>query len=245
MNKPCFVNDLDWDLLTKKYKNVRPIIRKLKKDYPVQYLIGNVDFYGYKINVNKHVLIPRFETETLVEKTINYLKEYNLTDVDVLEIGTGSGCIPIVLKSKLPDLRITSIDKSKSALKVAKKNIKLNKLKDITLINMNVFKYRPINNYSVIISNPPYISKNIKIDPKCKYEPSTAIYAKNNGLIFYEYIIKESLKYTTEKCILAFEIGEEQGRYLKKYSRVYYPDAKVKIEKDLSGRDRYLFIINE
>lgn len=245
MNKPSFVNDLDWELLKNKYRNIKPVIRKLKKDYPVQYLIGNVDFYGYKVNVNKHVLIPRFETETLLEKTINYLNEYNLTDINVLEIGTGSGCIPIVLKSKLPNLRITSIDNSKKALKMARKNIKQNKLDGITLIHKSCFKYKPLNTYSLIISNPPYISKNIQIDPKCKYEPQKAIYAKKDGLIFYEYIIKESLKYTTDKCMLAFEIGEEQGRYLKKYARVYYPDAKVKVEKDLAGKDRFLFIINE
>lgn len=244
MNKPSYLTDNDWNLLNKKYKNMHRVIKKLNKNYPVQYLIGNVDFYGYQIDVKKGVLIPRFETETLLEKTIDYLKKYNLDNTSVLEIGTGSGCIPIVLKSELPNLKVTSIDKSKKALKIAKKNINKNKV-DVTLINKSVFKYNPVNKYGLIISNPPYISEDEIIDPKTKYEPKSALYAKNSGLEFYEYIIKKANKYLEEKSILAFEIGETQGDYLKKYSKKYFPKAKITIEKDLAEKDRYLFIINE
>ena len=138
MNKPNFITDNDWNLLKIKYKNMDKVIKKLNNNYPVQYLIGNVNFYGYDIFVDKRVLIPRFETETLLEKTINYLKKYNMTDIDCLDIGTGSGDIPIVLKKELPNLTITSIDISKRALKVAKKNIKKNQV-DITLINKSIY----------------------------------------------------------------------------------------------------------
>lgn len=243
-NKPEYLTEKDWELLTKKYKNMHRIIKKLESNYPVQYLIGDVSFYGYPIIVNKNVLIPRFETETLVEKTIEYIKKYNLENSDVLEIGTGSGCIPITLKSELPSLNITSIDKSKRALRVAKKNVKNNKV-NITLINQDVFKYKPLNTYDVLISNPPYIMEDEKIDEKCKYEPNMALYAKNKGLEFYEYIIKTSIKYMKRKSILAFEIGYKQGEYLKEYASEYYPRAIITIEKDLSGKNRYLFIINE
>lgn len=223
---------------------MRPIIRKIKRNYPVQYLIGNVDFYGYEILVKKGVLIPRFETEGLVEKTIEYIKKYDLENASVLDIGTGSACIPIVLKKEIPGLNITSIDKSRKALKIANKNIKRNKV-DINLIKHNIFKYKPINKYDVIISNPPYIATNEKIDEACKYEPKMSLYAKNNGLEFYEYIIKNSKKYLKEKNILAFEIGYTQGNYLKKYAKEHFPKAIIKVEKDLSEKDRYLFIINE
>lgn len=242
--KPEYLTQNDWDLLAKKYKNMHRVLKKLNKNYPVQYLIGNVSFYGYKIIVNKNVLIPRFETETLVEKTINYIKKYNLTEGNVLDIGTGSGCIPITLKKELENLNITAIDKSGKALKVAKKNIKNNKV-NIALIKEDVYKYKPINKYDILISNPPYIDYDEIIDEKCKYEPKMALYAKNKGLSFYEYIIKTSKKYLNKKSILAFEIGYKQGAYLKKYTKKYFKDAKITVEKDLAGKDRYLFIINE
>lgn len=242
--KPDYLTQNDWELLTKKYKNMHRVLKKLNKNYPVQYLIGDVSFYGYKIIVNKNVLIPRFETETLVEKTINYIKKYNLTEGNVLDIGTGSGCIPIVLKSNLNNLKITAIDKSNKALKIAKKNLKKNNVQ-IALIKQDIFKYNPLNKYDVLISNPPYIDKDEIIDERCKYEPKMALYAKNKGLSFYEYIISSANKYLNKRSILAFEIGYRQGSYLKKYAKTYFPQAKITIEKDLSGKDRYLFIINE
>lgn len=244
MNKPDYLTDNDWKLLKNKYKNLKPIIKKLNKNYPVQYLIGNVEFYGYPIEVKKGVLIPRFETETLVEKTIEYLKKYKLTDTDVLEIGTGSGCIPITLKKELPDLTITSIDKSGASLRIAKRNIKKNKV-DITLIKKNVYKYRPINKYGLIISNPPYIREDEEVDPKTKYEPKIALYAKNEGLEYYQYIISHAKNMLQEKFIIAFEIGAEQGAQVKKIAKQYFPKSKIKVEKDLASRDRFVFIINE
>ena len=244
MNKPDYLKDNDWKLLKNKYKNLKPIIKKLNNNYPVQYLIGNVDFYGYPIEVKKGVLIPRFETETLVEKTIDYLKKYKLTNTDVLEIGTGSGCIPITLKKELPDLTITSIDKSGKALRIAKRNIKKNKV-DVTLIKKNVYNYRPINKYGLIISNPPYVREDEEVDPKTKYEPKIALYAKNEGLEYYEYIISHANSMLQERFIIAFEIGAEQGSQIKKIAKKYFPKSKIKVEKDLASRDRYVFIINE
>lgn len=238
------INPNDFILLMKKYKNYHKVAKIYKKKYPIQYLIGNVNFYGYDIIVKRGALIPRFETEGLLEKTMEYIKEYNMTDANVLDIGTGTGCISIVLKKEIPSLNITAIDKSSKALKIAKKNIKKQAV-DINLIKQNIFKYKPLNKYDIIISNPPYIASTEEIDEECKYEPKQALYAKNNGLEFYEYIIKNSKKYLNDKSILAFEIGYKQGSYLKKYSKEYYPKADIKVLKDLSGKDRYLFIINE
>lgn len=243
LNKPSYLTNNDWELLNKKYKNMHRVIEKLNKDYPVQYLIGNVNFYGYEILVKKGVLIPRFETEELVEKTLKYLEKYKMKDINVLEIGTGTGCIPITLKRKMPQLHITSIDKSLKALRLAKKNIKRNKV-EINLLHKNIFKFKSLNKYSLIISNPPYIKEDMIIDPKCKYEPSDAIYAKDDGLIFYKHILSKYKKNLTKKFILAFEIGEEQGNTLKNIAKKEYPKSKVLVEKDLSNRDRYLFVIN-
>ena len=144
MNKPSYLTDNDWNLLKKKYRNLRPVIRKLRKNYPVQYLIGNVDFYGYEIDVKKGVLIPRFETETLLEKTIELLKKYDMTDTSVLDIGTGSGCIPIVLKKELKDLTVTTIDKSGKALKIAKQKGKAIVKKSEELYKLAIEKGTPV-----------------------------------------------------------------------------------------------------
>ncbi|MDE6292170.1 MAG: HemK family protein methyltransferase, partial [Bacilli bacterium] len=187
MNKPSCINKLDWDLLCQKYneRKLKKIGRKVSKNYPVQYFIGNVNFYGYEIIVNKKVLIPRFETEGLVEKTLEYLKKYEMEDASVLDLGTGSGCISIALKHEMPSLSITALDKSSQALSVANLNFKKHKL-NITSIHKNMLRYRPINKYNLIISNPPYIAHDEIIDPKTKHEPKMALYAKNKGLYYYE-----------------------------------------------------------
>ena len=144
MEKPESITTNDWKLLKAKYKNLNKVVKKINKNYPVQYLIGNVNFYGYNINVNKHVLIPRFETETLVEKTIEYIKKLKLENGSLIDLGTGSGCISIVLKKELESLNITGLDISNKALKLARKNAKNNKA-DIYFIKENIFKFKPVN----------------------------------------------------------------------------------------------------
>jgi len=245
MNRPYNITKNDWELLNIKYAdNMDYVKEKLEKNYPVQYLIGNVDFYGYDIKVSEDCLIPRFETEGLVEKTIKLLEKYNMTNTNVLEIGTGSGCIPIVLKSKLKDLEITSIDISAKAQKIARQNIKDNNV-DINLINVDMKKFNSLSKYGLIISNPPYVSRDEEIGPEVKYEPEIALFADNDGLEYYEFIIKNYKKYLLDNFIIAFEIGADQGFELKKLAKENYPYAKIVVEKDLSNFDRYLFIINK
>lgn len=244
MNKPDYLTDNDWRLLKEKYDNLDEVVKRLNNNYPVQYLIGNVNFYGYDIFVDENVLIPRFETEGLLELTMEYLHKYNLESTNVLEIGTGSGCIPVVLKKELPSLNITSIDISLDALKVAKKNFDLNKVK-INLINESIYDYKVNESYGLIISNPPYVAIDEVVDPKTNYEPQIALYAKDSGMEIIKYIISHAKDYLKEKSILAFEIGYLQGDALKKYAKDFFNDALIFVKKDLSGRDRYLFIINE
>lgn len=244
MNKPDSITNLDWELLKNKYKNLDKIVKKIENNYPVQYLIGNVNFYGYEILVNKNVLIPRFETEILLEKTINYIKKYKLEESNVLEIGTGSGCIPIVLKGEIPSLTITSIDKSIRALRVAKKNIEKNNM-NIELIHKNMKYYNPEKKFNILISNPPYICEDDDIDVKILHEPKNAIFARDKGLEFYKIILDRYNMFLNDKFIIAFEIGDKQGNILREISKEKFPDASITVEKDLAGKDRYLFIINE
>ena len=244
MKKPSNITKNDWELLKKKYKNLKRVVKKIDNHYPIQYLIGNVNFYGYNLDVKKGVLIPRFETEELVYRTLEYIKSKKLTEASVLDIGTGAGCIAISMKKELPSLSVTAIDISLKAIKLATRNAKKNKC-DVTFIRKNIFKYKPVNKYNVIISNPPYVSKDEETGPEIAYEPKRAIFAKDNGLEYYKYIIENSKKYLDDKFIMTFEIGYKHGKDLKKIAKDNFPKATVKVEKDLAGFDRYLFIISK
>ena len=218
-------------------------IKRLEQGEPVQYIVGNVDFYGYKINVDKRVLIPRFETEELVENTINYIKKYFSLPIDILEVGTGSGCISIALKKELENANITASDISRDALEVTKLNAKENNA-DITFVNTDIYK-GITKKFDCIISNPPYISKSEKImDIVYNNEPYLALYAENDGLYFYEEILKNAKNILKDKYLICFEIGNTQGEQIKKISNKYLNNAKVIIKKDLEKRDRMIFIYN-
>ena len=217
-------------------------IELLNKGIPVQYIVGNVDFYGYNFKVNENVLIPRFETEELVEKTIKYINKYFDKKVDILDLGTGSGCIAITLKKEL-DCNVDAVDISPKALEIAKLNAKNNNV-DITFYEGDMLN--PINKtYDVIISNPPYIAYNEEIMEIVKNnEPHTALYAEDNGLKYYKDIISNANKYLKEKSIIAFEIGEKQGKLILEYAKNYFKDSIITVEKDMQNRDRFVFIIN-
>ncbi len=215
---------------------------KLLSGIPVQYVIGNVDFYGNEIMVNENVLIPRFETELLVEKTVRYIKKYFNNKIDVLDIGTGSGAIAITLK-KMIDCKLDAIDISEKALLVARKNSKNNDT-DINFFVSDVF-YNVKSKYDVIISNPPYIGENEDImDIVYNNEPHIALYAPLDGLYFYDKIIRECASYLKDRFLLAFEIGYMQGEKIKNIAYKYLKDVYVSIEKDYSGKDRFVFITN-
>lgn len=217
-------------------------IERLQNGEPVQYIVGNVNFYGNEIKVNKNVLIPRFETEELVEYTISYIKKMFKEKINIIDLGTGSGCIAITLKKKI-NSNVSAIDISKEALEVARENAKKNKV-EIDFIQNDMLD-NISNKFDVIISNPPYISKNEEIqDIVRKNEPSLALYADNEGLYYYEKIIKQSKKNLKEKFIIAFEIGYMQGDKIKKIAEQNYPKAEVVLKKDLQGKDRFIFIIN-
>ena len=231
----------DLEYLKKYYKgNIEEAIERLKNGEPVQYIVGDVDFYGNTIKVDKRVLIPRFETEGLVEIALNYLTN---TNIDVVDLGTGSGCIPITLKKKLPNINIDAVDISLEALDLAKENAKLNNV-DINFINGDMLK--PLNKkYDCIISNPPYISKNEEImDIVKNNEPNNALYADNDGLYFYEEILKNCKEYLKDKYYIFFEMGYSQGERIKTLA-LKYLDCNVEIRKDLQGFDRYVIIKNK
>lgn len=238
--KPDFITDTDWKILKEKYpQNINEIIKKLESHYPVQYLIGNVEFLNTIINVDKRVLIPRFETELLVEKTIKRIKDLNIQNPRIIDLGTGSGCIAISLKKNLPCF-VTAIDISEQAIELAKENALKNQVeieyKIENMINTN------LEGYDVIISNPPYVKETESVGEETKYEPQNALFAKNNGLYFYEEILKNISKLSTMPKLVAFEIGMSEGEDIKSLALKYLSTKKILIEKDLTNRERYIFI---
>ena len=227
----------------KKYlqdKDIDTAIKELENGIPVQYIVGNVNFYGNTINVNKNVLIPRFETELLVDKTIKYIKNNFKHHVDILDIATGSGCIAITLKKEI-DSTVDASDISEEALKVAKENALNNKV-DINFINSDMLT-NITKKYDIIISNPPYLTKEDDImDIVKNNEPEIALYAKDNGLYYYDVILKNIKNNLKDKYLIAFEIGYTQGEAIKNIALKYLDNINVKIEKDYSNKDRFVFI---
>ena len=226
-----------------KDKDIDTAIKELESGIPVQYIVGNVDFYGYTFKVNKNTLIPRFETELLVEKTIKYINKYFNNEIKILDIGTGSGCIAITLNKLLYNSRVTAVDISKNALDVARENNKINNT-DVNFIESAVFSN--INDkYDVIISNPPYISYDEDImNVVYNNEPHMALYADDNGLYFYDKILMECRKYLNDRFFIAFEIGYKQGNDIINIINKYFDNVNISLEKDYSGRDRFIFVSN-
>lgn len=235
---------LDADELIKVSKNIEDDYNKLLNNYPIQYLIGYVNFYGNNINVKENVLIPRFETEDLVDRTIKYSKKiFRNNKVNILDIGTGSGAIAISLNKEL-NSNVDAVDISDDAISLATENNKINNT-FVNVIKSDLFENIK-NSYDIIISNPPYISKDeIIMDKVFEYEPHLALFAEDDGLYFYKKILDECSNYLNERFIIAFEIGMTQGEEISKYAKNIFKDATIKVEKDLSLKDRFVFVINE
>ena len=232
------------EYLKKYYKgNIDDAIRRLENGEPVQYIVGNVDFYGYTIDVDKRVLVPRRETEELVEEVIKRSKSFD--NPVIIDIGTGSGAIAIALSKEL-NTHVFASDISLDALEVSNRNIKNNKA-NVTLFSGDMLKPYIDDNIKVdiIVSNPPYIKEDEQIEEIVKNnEPHLALYAKNNGLEFYDSILKDASKVLNDKYLIAFEIGCEQANEITSLARKYLKDSKVEVKKDLSDKNRMLFVYN-
>ena len=232
------------EYLKKYYKgNLKDAIKRLELGEAVQYIVGNVDFYGYELEVNKNVLIPRRETEELVEEVIKRSKSFN--NPTIIDVGTGSGAIAISL-SKCLSMHIYASDISKKALNVARKNV-IKTGANVSLLEGDMLKPYIENDIKVdiLVSNPPYIKEDEEIEDIVKNnEPNIALYAKNNGLEFYESILKNASKILKNKFLIAFEIGQTQGDEVKNLAIKYLGDVIVEIKKDLSLKNRFVFVYN-
>ena len=232
----------DNELTEELINNYKLGIKKLIEGQPVQYIVGSVNFYGREYMVNKNVLIPRFETETLVEKTIEIINKHFSKDIHLLDIGTGTGVIGVTLQKEL-GIKVTCSDISAKALEIADINARQNEA-SIDFIQSDVFENLEDKKFDVIISNPPYISKDEPIMNIVKdNEPSIALYAEDNGLEVYKKIIDNCSHHLKNKYLLAFEIGYEQKEVLVEYINSKLEGVEITTMKDLQEHDRYIFVL--
>lgn len=237
------INHLDEIISTENVDKYKKSIEAVKNNKPLQYVLGNVNFFGYEFDINENVLIPRFETEELVDRVIKFLN-LNFTDAkDIIDLGCGSGVIGITLKKKCPNLNVTCLDISEEALMVARGNSK--KLDaDITFIKGDMLD-NVCKKYDVIVSNPPYIALDEEIEDIVKNnEPHLALYAGIDGLDCYRKIFNEAKKVLNNKFLIALEIGFTQKEAITKLALEALGDVKVECFKDLSLKDRIIFVYN-
>ncbi|MCK4978951.1 MAG: peptide chain release factor N(5)-glutamine methyltransferase [Candidatus Delongbacteria bacterium] len=238
MNRLDLYLQYDRIITEEELSQIRPLLKKSSTNEPVQYIQGEKEFYNVKIMVNKHTLIPRNDTEILVEEVINYLSDKNLR---ILDIGTGSGCIPIAIAKECPNNLFFASDISNEVLEIARKNAGLNDISGkIKFYKWDLFKNCPSRSKNdVVISNPPYISlkEYEKLDSNVKdHEPRIALTDEGDGLSFYKRINEIIEKLLKPQGILFLEIGFDQAKEVKNIFNEKFKD--VKIVKDYGGNDR-------
>jgi len=234
----------DRPLKTDEQNLYRKFLQRRTNREPVQYITGEVEFYGLEFQINNSVLIPRSETEILVETIINNVNDKE--EINILDIGTGSGNIAVSLAKNIPNSKITAIDKSKEALAIAKINSKRNNVNTrINFIENDILKNKNNygNNYDIIVSNPPYVSNEDfqNLEPELnKYEPSMALTDFSDGFIFYIKIsesAKDNLKLTGK---LFFELGAGQSIRVNEIMQDNNY-CNIQIVKDYQNNDRVIW----
>ena len=230
----CIINS-DKQLSNESVNSFKKIISDLRKNIPIQYVLGEANFYGLKFKVNRSTLIPRVETEELVDYILNH--KFN----SVLDIGTGSGCIAISI-AKNTDSRVTAIDISNEAIEIAKRNGIHNSV-DVNFIVDDIFNFCHDKKYDLIVSNPPYVLESEKkyihrnvID----YEPHDALFVNDsNPLIFYKKIIEIAKNNLNKDGLLFFEINEKfSNQIIELLTDLNF--VEIELKKDINGRDRII-----
>ena len=255
-NKEFIYTHPEHSLTSSQIKKINQLIAHRVKGKPVAYLIGHKNFYGFDFIVNKNVLIPRPETELVVDSILTLIKNKSASKYILIDVGTGSGCIPIALAKnlrQLPNIKYYGLDISDSALKVAKRNAQIHDLaKKIKFIKSdllkNIFntKYLIPNAEIIVSANLPYLStKQYLSNPDLKYEPKQALIAGSDGLKYYRQLIKQikTLISYTSSIVIFLEIDPAQTATIKKVIHSHLPKAHIAVQKDLSRRNR-LIVIN-
>lgn len=229
----------DYVLNENELSKLREFLKRRAKNEPLQYILGEVYFFGYRLKIDNRALIPRPETELLVQLAIENLKNHK-PDCNILEIGTGSGCISIALAKQFPDISITAIDISPDAISLAQENSKMLNVKNIHFLEADFFEYQPQHKFDMIISNPPYVfAKDIpKLQKELSYEPKMALTPSENPLSFYKVFV-DYLNYLEENGTMILEINEKNSEDVTK---LFNGLSNVQVIKDFNNLDRILLI---
>lgn len=239
MNPNVIISQVDKDFFS-------AVLLRLKNEEPIQYILNQTFFYSLLFEVDENTLIPRPETEELVEWIIKDQVLLKKKDLRILDIGTGSGCIPIALSKNISNSVVTTVDVSEKAIQVAKRNAKTN-IVEVCFINDTILAPETINNtkyvFDVIVSNPPYVRNLEKQDIKnnvLAYEPHLALFvADDDALIFYDRITKYALKHLKKDGVLYFEINQYLGvATVELVKKIGFKN--VQLRKDMFGNDRMI-----
>ncbi|WP_422348230.1 peptide chain release factor N(5)-glutamine methyltransferase [Flagellimonas sp.] len=219
-------------------------LSKLRLEEPLQYILGTAHFMDLDFKANEHVLIPRPETEELVEWVISDCQVERSRDLRILDIGTGSGCIAIALAKKFPDANVYALDVSEKAIGVAKENAKLNGV-DVTFVHQDILNpdFKLELEFDVIVSNPPYVRELEKVEIKNnvkKYEPHVALFVQDEDpLLFYKTITQFAISHLGKKGKLYFEINQYLGKETQALLEAHN-FLEIELRKDIFGNDRML-----
>lgn len=246
-------NDENVNLYLEMDNEVKPIIeekfedgvKRLLNDEPMNYILGYSYFCGYKMFVNKDVLIPRYETEELVGLILSKYDEFFAKEnVDVCDVGTGSGAIAIALKKEEDRMNVYASDISSDALKMAKENAEANDAKIEFFLGSMLDPYIENNiKVDILVSNPPYIKNDeIMESSVIDYEPHVALFGGDDGLKFYREIFENAHKILKQKAMLFFEMGYDQKENLSKLAKECFANGQIEVFKDINGKDRMLMI---
>jgi release factor glutamine methyltransferase len=231
------------ELLTDDEEKLGHLISELKTGRPYQQILGETEFYGMKFFVDENVLIPRPETEELLEIAIREIQslKFKVQGLKILDIGTGSGVIPLVLKKHFPGAEVSSVDFSEKALKTAQRNADYHQL-EIHFIHADYLNSELMESYDIIISNPPYIGieEEIEIADSVKeFEPKMALFSPTaDALIFYKKIAEDAKRCLNENGLLFLEINQKLG---PETLELYQYFSNVQLLKDLSENDRFIY----
>jgi release factor glutamine methyltransferase len=232
------------DLLLSEETALIRILDELRFGKPIQQVLGEADFFGLRFKVNSRVLVPRPETEELVHWVLESIKLDNILSSNILDIGTGSGCIPIAIKKNLPLSSVTAIDISKDALEIARQNCELNDV-EVNLLEADILNadYSMSNSgFDIIISNPPYITYSEKgaMHPNVlTHEPHEALFVPDeNPLLFYKAIADFSVSHLNKPGYLFFEINEHYGDEI--IAMLIEKGFKAELKRDLQGKNRMI-----
>ncbi|OJG72735.1 protein-(glutamine-N5) methyltransferase, release factor-specific [Enterococcus quebecensis] len=240
-SKTDWLLHLKEEITPEEEEQVNEDLKQLVQNYPPQYLLGYSDFYENRFSVNEHTLIPRPETEELVDRC---LRENPNNELNVVDVGTGTGAIGISLKLARPAWQVTAIDISDEALKVAEKNAEQLKA-DVHFIHGDGLKPMKDQKIDILISNPPYISNaewNLMDESVRTFEPKTALFAENDGLAIYQQLAEEAKEKLNVASKIYLEIGFQQGNAVKQLFQQAFPEKQVQVAQDLSGNDRMVIV---